>query len=188
MRTRKWLWRWRGNPLKRRSDRAEAWVVMATGAVMAVSAPLTGAMASGALADGLSDRSQMRPASAVLTQNAPSTDGLATVNKNPTVPARVKWKASDGDTRTGRAPVEAGTPARTKVTIWLDNRGEPRQPPPGPGEITGESTAAGAATAVATCFVVGSGCWLVRRRIDSVRAKQWEREWASVGPWWTKRE
>jgi hypothetical protein len=185
-RTRKWLWRWQDNPLRRRSDRVEAWVGLAAAAVMAVSAPMTGAMAADALADGLRDRSDLKRTSAVLTENAPSSDGVATVSSNPTVPAKVKWKSPDGHSRTGRAPVEAGTPAHTHVTVWLDARGQPRQPPPGPGEVTGESAAAGGPTALATCFAVGSGCWLVRRRLDALRSKSWEREWATVGPWWSR--
>lgn len=188
MRTRKWLWRWQNNPLRRRTDRVEAWVGLIAAAVMAVSAPVTGAVAADALGDNLRDRSDYRRASAVLIENAPSTDGLSTVSSDPKVPAKVKWKTPGGHSRTGRAPVEAGTPAHTRVTVWLDSRGEPRQPPPGPGEITGESAAAGGATAVATCFAVASGCWLVRRRLNSLREKEWEREWAAVGPWWSRRE
>jgi len=188
MRTRKWLWRWRNNPLRRRSDRVEAWVVLAAAASMAVSAPVTGAMASDALADSLREQSDLHRTKAVLTENAPSTDGIATVSSNPKVPVEVKWQSADGRSRTARAPVEAGTPARTTVTVWLDSRGVPRQPPPGTGEIASESAAAGTATAVATCFLVGSGCWLARRRLDAVRDKGWEREWAAVGPWWSRRE
>lgn len=186
--SRKWLWRWRSNPLKRRSDRIETWVGLAAAAVMAVSAPVTGAMAADALGDGLRDRSDLRRTSAVLVENAPGSDGLSPVTSNPTVPAKVRWKSPDGHSRTGRAPVEAGTSEGTRVTVWLNEHGQPRKPPPKDGEITGESAAAGGATAVATCFAVGSGCWLVRRRLDAVRAKNWEQEWATVGPWWTRRE
>ncbi|HEV7625660.1 MAG TPA: hypothetical protein VGO89_04115 [Streptomyces sp.] len=188
MKTRKWLWRWQNNPLKRRSDRVETWVGLTAATLMAVTAPITGAVAADALSDSLHDRKGLHRTSAVLTEKAPSTDGLATSASNPTVPAKVKWKTADGHPRTGRAPVEAGTPAHTRVTLWLDDHGEPRHPPPGRGEITGESAAAGGATAVATCFAVGSGCWLVRRRLDAVREKDWEREWAAVGPWWSRRD
>ncbi|MFC4494351.1 hypothetical protein ACFPA8_09420 [Streptomyces ovatisporus] len=188
MRTRKWLWRWRNNPLKRRSDRVEAWVGLAAGVVMAASAPVTGAMASDALGDSLRENSQLTRTKAVLTENAPTTDSFATVTGDARVPAKVRWESADGHSRTARAPVEAGTPARTNVTVWLDSRGVPRQPPPGATEIMGESAAAGSAAAVATCFVIGGGCWLTRRRIDAARDKDWEREWAAVGPWWTRRE
>jgi hypothetical protein len=188
MRTRKVLWRWRHNPLKRRSDRLEAWAGLVAGAAMLVGAPVTGVMASDALGETLRDQADLTRTKAVLTENAPSADSFGAVTGDSGVPAKVRWETADGRFRTARAPVEAGTPARTEVTVWLDKRGVPRQPPPKAAEITGESAAAGSATAVATCFFIGSGCWLVRRRIDAVRAKEWEQEWAAVGPWWSRRE
>ncbi len=188
MKTRKWLWRWRKNPLKRRSDRVEAWVGLAAVAAMAVSAPVAGASASDALGDNLREGSHLTRTKAVLLEDAPTTDSFATVTGDPRVPAKVRWESADGHSRTARAPVEAGTPARENVTVWLDSRGVPRQPPPGTTEIRGESAAAGSAAAVATCFVIAGGCWLSRRRIDATRDKEWEREWAAVGPWWSRSE
>lgn len=39
-------WRWRRNPLRRRSDAVEAWVVLVTSVVMAAGMPLAGALSS----------------------------------------------------------------------------------------------------------------------------------------------
>lgn len=188
MRTRRWLWRWRRNPLRRRSDRAEAWAGLAAGVIMAVTAPLTGTMASDAVAGNLRDQPGLHRTSAVLREDAPSTDGIATVSDDPTVLTEVSWTTADGHPRTERAPVEAGTREGAHVTVWLDRRGMPHQPPPDASEVSVESGAAGGAVAVATCFFVGSGVWLVRRRLDASRDGEWEREWATVGPRWSRRE
>lgn len=188
MRTRKWLWRWRKNPLKRRSDRAEAWTGLAAGVVMAVTAPLTGMAASDAVAGNLRDQADLRRTSAVVTDTAPTTDGVSAVSDDPTVLTEVRWRTADGRSRTGRAPVDPGTPAGERVSVWLDQRGLPHQPPPDAEEVSVESSAAGGAAAVGTCFLVGSGTWLVRRRLDAARDKGWEREWATVGPRWTRRD
>ncbi|MBW8820836.1 MAG: hypothetical protein JF598_22125, partial [Streptomyces sp.] len=44
MRTRVRGWRWRRNPLRRRSDVIEAWTVLAVAALMLLGAPLVGAV------------------------------------------------------------------------------------------------------------------------------------------------
>lgn len=187
MRARRWLWRWRKNPLRRRSDRAEAWAGIAAGLIMAVSAPLTGALTSDAVAGNLSDQPGLHRTSAVLREDAPSTDGISTVSDDPTVLTRVEWRTPGGHTRSGRAPVQTGTQEGTHIPLWLDRQGMPHQPPPGPAEVSVQGGAAGGAIAVATCFLVGSGCWVVRRRMDAARYKAWEREWATVGPRWSRR-
>ncbi|MGH3312834.1 MAG: Rv1733c family protein [Streptomyces sp.] len=188
MSTRKRLWRLRRNPLRRRSDRAEAWAALAAGAVMAVGAPFTGLLASDAVADGLRDHPGLHRVSAVSLENAPSTDGIATVTNDPEVPTHVKWKVADGSARTGDAPVRAGTPERSHVTVWLDGRGVPRQPPPDSTQITTESIAAGSAAAGGACFVTLGCYWVVKRRLDASRTREWEREWAAVGPRWSRRD
>ncbi|MCH6160804.1 Rv1733c family protein [Streptomyces marispadix] len=188
MRTRRWLWRWRRNPLRRRSDRAEAWAGLAAAVVMTVTAPLTGAMASDTVAGNLRDEPGLHRTSAVLRQDAPSTDGVATVSDDPTVLTEVSWTTADGRTRTERAPVEIGTRRGEHAPVWLDRRGMPQEPPPDATEVAVESGAAGGAVAVATCFAVASAGWLVRRRLDAVRDRGWEREWAMVGPRWSRRD
>lgn len=188
MRTRRWLWRWRKNPLRRRSDRAEAWTGLAVAVVVAVSAPITGAVASDEVADNLREQPGLHRTSAVLREDAPTTDGIATVSDRPTVLTEVRWTGPDGRSRTARAPVQSGTREGTHVQVWLDRGDRPQQPPPDATEVGLESGAAGAAVAVATCFLVGSGGWLVRRRLDGVREREWEREWATVGPRWSRRE
>src|SRR5690606_29315652 len=42
MRSIRGLWRWRGNPLCRRSDRQEAWLSLCAALLIAVGAPLAG--------------------------------------------------------------------------------------------------------------------------------------------------
>ncbi|NLU75714.1 hypothetical protein HCC61_24180 [Streptomyces sp. HNM0575] len=188
MSTRRWLWRWRRNPLRRRSDRAEAWAGLAAGLIMAVTAPLTGAMTSDAVTGHLRDQPGLHRTSAVLREDAPTTDGISTVSDDPTVLTEVGWRTADGRWHTGRAPVEAGTREGAHVPLWLDRQGMPHQPPPDSSEVSVESGAAGGAVAVATCFLVGSGRWLLRRRLDAVRDTEWEREWATVGPRWSRRD
>ncbi|MEU1129076.1 hypothetical protein ABZ383_04310, partial [Streptomyces sp. NPDC005900] len=41
------LWRWRHNPLRRRTDLAEAWLALAALVLIVVAAPLVGTLAAG---------------------------------------------------------------------------------------------------------------------------------------------
>lgn len=157
--------------------------------VMAVTAPVTGAVAADTAADGLRDRPGVYRTQAVLREDAPDADELTTVSVDETkVLALVTWKAPDGRVRTGRAFVEAGRSEGARVPVWLDARGVPHRPPPERTELLIESGLAGGVAAAGTCVAAGTGCWLVRRRLDAARERAWEREWALVGPWWSRRD
>jgi hypothetical protein len=182
------LWRWRRNPLKRSCDRAEAWVRLTAALIMAVTAPVTGAVAADSAAAGLRDRPGVYRAQAVLREDAPKDDELTTVSSDEAkVLALVEWKAPDGRVRTGRAFVETGQREGARVRVWLDGHGVPHRPPPDRTEVLIESGLAGGAAAAGACVAAGTGCWLVRRRLDAARERAWEREWSQVGPWWSKR-
>lgn len=162
---------------------------LAAALVMAVSAPVTGAVAADSTADRLRERPGVYRAQAVLREDAPEEDELTSVSADEAkVLALVTWKAPDGRVRTGRAPVEAGRREGARVPVWLDERGVPHRPPPDRTEVLLESGLAGGAAAVGACAAAGTGCWLVRRRLDTARERAWEREWALVGPWWSRRD
>ena len=181
------MWRWRHNSLRRRSDRVEGWLALAAGAVIALSVPTTGVLASGAVADNLREHPGLHRTSAELLEDAPTMDGIATETNSPDVPAKARWKQEDGARRTGYTPVRAGTRAHTRVTVWLDGRGKPQKAPPGINEVAAQSVAAGGAAATGTLCAAVWGFWTVRRRLDAARERDWEREWAVVGPQWSKR-
>ncbi|MEV5007216.1 hypothetical protein [Streptomyces sp. NPDC055692] len=68
------LWRWRSNPMRRREDVIEGWVLLATWAVIAVGAPLAGVVVGQATADGLAQQQVERhPATAVLVRGPAAT-------------------------------------------------------------------------------------------------------------------
>ncbi|WP_308061634.1 Rv1733c family protein [Streptomyces scabiei] len=72
-RTRKALWRWRNNPLRRREDTAETWIVLAVWVVVLVGGSVTGLMTARA-ADAVfaEQRADRRSVSAVLLADVPS--------------------------------------------------------------------------------------------------------------------
>src|SRR3954452_7742040 len=69
-----WLWRWRRNPLKRRADAVEAWVVLGAWLVTVLAGVLAGLTAPRSVEDGLArERVEWRQVAARLTEKAPGT-------------------------------------------------------------------------------------------------------------------
>ncbi|MYW21330.1 hypothetical protein GT039_38670, partial [Streptomyces sp. SID2955] len=57
-----WLWRWRRNPLKRRADVVEAWVVLGACLLTVLAGVLAGLTATGSVEHGLArERAERRP-------------------------------------------------------------------------------------------------------------------------------
>lgn len=183
-RVRKLLWRWRSNPLRRRDDVVEAWVVLAVWALVAVGGTVTGLLASRAADDVFArQREEREPVRAVLLADVPqSTSGLGAESER--MPGTVTWTAPDGSTRSGRTLVDTGTKAGSRVVVWQDRQGRPATRPPSAGAAALEAgvlgTAAGCALAGA---VIGAGA-VARWRLEQRRLDAWGREWTTVGPRW----
>lgn len=179
------LWRWRRNPLRRRSDTMEAWVLLATGLAIAIAAPVTGAATAWTVQDVL-DRQRLdrHSTTAVLTGDVPAVRAYL---GGGTVRAAVRWTAPDGTIRVGDAEVRAGLKAGDRATVWTDDRGVLTDEPTSPAEVEAQAGLSGALAAGGVCGVLLTGSWAVRRRLDTHRAGEWERTWAEVGPQWTRR-
>jgi hypothetical protein len=180
------LWRWRRNPLKRRSDVAEAWMVLAAGVLMVVGAPAVGvATGLGVEEAELRQSQDWHRVSAVLTRTAPpATESVYSDSGNGRVAATVRWTASDGSYRTGKALVEPGREAGARTLVWLDEHGVPQDDPVTPVQAQAGGMVVGASAATGTCLLVLGGRWAVRQRLDLRREAEWEREWAETGPRW----
>lgn len=101
--------------------------------------------------------------------------------------AKARWTAPDGSARTGVVRADPGSPEGASVTVWTDRTGRLVSKPPTAVEAQLQSTAAGVLVAVGTGgATVGCG-WLARARLDRRRMRDWEAEWARVGPQWRKR-
>ncbi|GAA1016424.1 Rv1733c family protein [Streptomyces thermogriseus] len=144
---RAWLWRWRRNPLRRRIDTVEAWVLLGTWVLTVLAGVLAGWTAAREVERGLiQERLQRRPTTALVTERAP---GPPAGSSRIQVWGKVRWTAGDGTERTGYARVRAGSAAGTPVTVWTDRRGRLVAEPATP--------AAARARAAATGTLVGAG-------------------------------
>lgn len=179
-----WLWRWRRNPLRRRSDALEAWVVLVAWTVTVIAGVLTGLAATHTIEQSLTrERAEWRPVVARLTEDVGKAS-TAAGSGGRQVWAGVRWTAPDGSTRSGRTRVAAGSTLGTPVTVWTDQRGLLVTRPASASETELRASLIGmlvgftSGTVPLVCgrFVCGR---LERRRMD-----QWDEDWARFGPMW----
>ncbi|MGW5744723.1 Rv1733c family protein [Amycolatopsis sp. NPDC003861] len=118
------------NPLARAGDRVEALLLLlaVAGALLAI--PIAAAFGSETYAAqnarAAEERTTRHPATAVTlaaASNQPySTDGAGAPAAQTSVPAA--WFDARGTRHTGDVLADPGSPAGTRVAIWLDQRGE----------------------------------------------------------------
>jgi hypothetical protein len=178
------------NPLRRPTDRFEAWfTLMLTVAVVAVAPSLVWWCAGSAYDRASSAAERQRDmlflVEAVLLAGADGAERVYTEDGNAKrlVPAR--WTAPDGTTCTGTLEPPAFSEAGSTIVIWTDIRGTPMQPPT--SSPLGASIGVG--LAVTSLVVVLYACALValRRLLDRRRMVAWQRDWRSVEPRWSGR-
>ncbi|WP_328784751.1 hypothetical protein OHQ89_46145 [Streptomyces canus] len=192
MRTRVRGWRWRRNPLRRRSDVVEAWTVLAVAALMLLGAPLAGAVVGwwahgDARAVAVTQRSERHRVRAEVVGRVP--DSLPTVQggRERSYRVTVRWTEAGGAAKTATARVPSGTDQGEKVDVWFDSRGRSVAPPPDETAVWQHTVTMGACGAGAAIAVILLGHSLVRGAAARHRLAEWERDWALTEPLWTHR-
>jgi hypothetical protein len=182
-------WRWRRNPLRRRSDLIEAWVLLATLVLTLLGAVFAGLAAGDAVERSFAERrDRTRAVEAVLTADAAhALPAPVSEDGGGSVWAPVRWTAPDGTGRTGRAEVEPGYRAGTAVTVWTDAGGRLVSRPPGGAEARFQIVMAGITVGAAGAGLALLGGALVRGRMLRRRLEEWEAEWRRVEPSWRRR-
>jgi hypothetical protein len=168
-----------GNPLRRASDRAEAWIRAGLLAVFLIAGPMA-ALAAGqwtAHAASAGTSAHSHAVHAVLLQPATAVRGGQ-------VWVRARWESAGGSARTGEVPAPAGAAAGTAVTVWLNASGRVTGPPQ-----RGGSAFAAVLTAMITLAVMAFAMLVVLRLMQHFlnwrRLAAWEASWRAIGPRWT---
>ncbi|MEV7796303.1 hypothetical protein [Streptomyces sp. NPDC087512] len=186
------LWRWRRNPLRRRTDRVQAWIAL--GLLLAVLAAAPAAMfAVGDTAyrhyrDTAAHQERSRDhLPAVLVHDAPRHPEPGSEEAKKTrYPVEVRFTGPDGTPRTGKADVEPGLTAGSTVRVWADSAGRITEPPLDTGQIRSR-TMGWAILAFLGVVLTGlaahaaTGLVLHRRNLA-----QWDQAWATTAPRWSR--
>jgi len=173
------------NPLRRRSDRIEAFFLLITiAALVPLATVATIATTSWTHSAGVrAERAgaTLRPVTAVLEQPVPT----ARPPSSPLLSAPAHWVAYGKD-HVGLVTAVRGSQAGARIQIWVDRAGHARPAPPTSAQIAAQVVL----VAVITPPVVAFGLWLswrlLRRLLDRRRMAAWGRAWSVVGPRWTR--
>ncbi|MFB7927971.1 hypothetical protein ACFC4C_02565 [Streptomyces sp. NPDC056039] len=181
-----WLWRWRRNPLKRRADRVEAWVVLGVWTLTAFLGMLAGTTVSRSVEDGLArERVEWRPLVARLDERAPGRAAESGgVSRTEQVWAQATWTAVDGSAHSGQLRVPAGSAAGTPVTVWTDPEGRQVTRPVTESQAEVRAFLTGSVAGIGAALLPLVGGRALRRRLERGRMDQWDAEWARFGPMW----
>ncbi|MFD5806909.1 Rv1733c family protein [Streptomyces sp. NPDC127020] len=186
------LWRWRRNPLRRRTDRLRVWLTLGLVLGVLVTAPAAMFIVGDAAhrhyrsvaAHEAASRDQ-RPA--VLVRDAPRHPEPGSDEARRTrYPVEVRFTGPDGTSRTGRTDVEPGRTAGSTVLVWVDSSGGITGPPLSTEQL--RSRTMGWAilaflgvvlTGLAAHGVAGLVLW--RRDLAA-----WDAAWAATAPRWSR--
>jgi hypothetical protein len=177
------------NPLRRGSDRAEA-VVLAVllaaflaGAPFAVHAAGHWGAASAARA-AQAQRASLIQVTATVVRNAPIWTGYGS---GAGVVTQARWRAPDGQIRSGEVFVTAGELAGGTVRLWVDQAGRLANPPLTRAQVSGRTQLAAAAAVAGLATLLAAAGWLTRRSLDRRRLAGWDADWLANGPRWSPR-
>ncbi|MDC2954839.1 hypothetical protein PO587_10220 [Streptomyces gilvifuscus] len=193
MRTRLRGWRWRRNPLRRRSDVVETWTVLAVAVLLLVGAPLAGAVAGWwahdhARAVAAENRAERHRVRAEVVGTPPDRPATAPGGRDHSYPVQVRWTDRAARPHTAQARVPAGTRRGDTVDVWFDSRERSVPPPPGDSQIWQHTVTIGTFAAGGAAAVVLLAHAVVRRVATRRRLAEWERAWARTEPQWTQRQ
>ncbi|MGW2742248.1 Rv1733c family protein [Streptomyces sp. NPDC001450] len=179
-----WLWRWRRNPLRRRADVVEAWVVLAAWLLTVLAGVLAGLAAARSVEHGLArERAAWHPSVAHVVAQAPGRATSAGAGGE-RVWAEVRWTVADGSARTGQARVAPGSKAGAPVIVWTDPQGHLVTRPTTASEAAFRATLIGGLVGVSAAVVPFVGGRVLRGRLERRRMDRWDAEWARLGPQW----
>ena len=179
------------NPLRRRTDRVEAWVRLALACAVVLCGPaLVGWAGTAAYRSVLvtteRERGRLYPVDAVLLEDAV---GLAYTRGEVAdwpMPARARWIAPDGRQRTGDVVTETAADAGSVIVIWTDVHGDLVDTTHG-RTPAGAAVGAGLAVVLGIAAVYSSLLLVIRRTLHRRRMASWELEWTLVEPRWSGR-
>jgi hypothetical protein len=178
------------NPLRRRSDVIEAWLLPAVTAIFLAMSPLLVGTASAWVhhdnaAVEQAQRSWHR-VSAVLLQAVPGPLMSDNGANSWVVWTPARWTAG-GRPDVGQVPAAAGSSAGSTVPVWLDRAGNVQTPSLSAGQIRDRVVLAAVVALTALAVFLAAVALVGRRLLDRRRLAGWATAWLSVGPQWSRR-
>jgi hypothetical protein len=177
------------NPLRRRSDLIERWLLPVVIAAFLALCPLVaGAAGLWVRADNAAaEHAQLswHRVPAVLLQAAAGPMWPGSGAHSWVVWTSARWTAG-GRPRIGSVPAPARTRAGSTVPVWLDRAGKVRMPPLTAAQASNRVVVAMLIALAGLAVLLAGTALLARRVLDRRRLADWEIAWLSVGPQWSR--
>ncbi|MFG2631000.1 hypothetical protein [Streptomyces sp. NPDC048473] len=189
------VWRWRRNPLRRATDRREAWVALVALLLMVLAAPSVG-WVCGSFTDNALQKSvraqqaQRHATTAVVVRRAPgaphfATDPEVSSERSAQTSVVARWKAPDGTNRRGTVTTSSRrTDPGAEVEIWTDLDGRAALRPMDAPTAHTHAALAGLGAMLLAVGLVEGGRRLIVWRMVRGRYIRIDRAWAKAGPDW----
>lgn len=179
------------NPVRRGTDRAEAWFRIWMLVFFLIAAPVTTVGVT-----HWTDLTMARQAHAQLAREHLVTAFLLTPAAGSSqlpdagtamswAPAR--WTGPDGTRWAGAVQVPSGARKGTAVRVWTDDRGRLTAPPIARSQIVSRLITVAVLTPIAVALLLLTVTGLVHRALERRRLAAWEADWTTVEPQWTRR-
>ncbi len=177
-----------GNPLRRRSDIVEAWLLPVAIAAFLALGPIVGVVTVAWVhADGAAARHAQlswHRVGAVLLQAVPGPEMSDNGANSWLAWTPARWTVN-GRPHSGDVPAASGSRAGSVVPVWLDRAGKVQEPPLTAAQL-GDRAVATTWIALAILAMLLAGlAWLGKRALDKRRLASWETAWLAVGPRWS---
>ncbi|MGP3953294.1 Rv1733c family protein [Streptomyces sp. 7N604] len=187
------LWRWRRNPLRRRTDLVESWVALLAALFIAAGAPAAGvtvgSLAQDALAQSVRKQHEQRhpvPATVVRLMQQPHVDPDPETSSARDSGRRVvaNWTAPDGTVNTGPADAPRTAAPGDRFRVWTDDHGRLVPRPMDGTTATSHAMLAGAGAGAVAAGLVEAARRLAVWRMLRRRYEDWDRAWERAGQDW----
>jgi hypothetical protein len=187
------LWRWRGNPLCRRSDRREAWLALCALILTVAVAPIVGWLgASSAHVALLESAKEQQRGRHLVWATAESVQTRAPANPDPEAsgqsPERdyvvAYWATPHGSSHKGTVRTRHGVQPGERFRIWIDEEGRTAKRPMSTRTASSYAALAGLAAGAGAVGAMEAGRRLSVRQLLRRRYARWDEEWARIGPDW----
>jgi hypothetical protein len=185
------FWRLRRNPLRRRSDLAQAWIGLGLTLAVLAATPLAMFLARDAAHRHYARTAEhqnatRRHTTAVLLEDARSHPEPGSAEASKTLyPTKVRFTDPGGRTRTDHADVQPDLPKGSTLRVWAGTDGKLTGPPLTPHQVRSRAMGSALIAVLGVHAAAAAAYRTAHRVIQHHNLAAWETAWARTAPRWT---